>query len=177
MDGLPIATLAIPNLEVLSIYRTLLRTWCESGVGGQRNRQELCAAVLAGDAETVQRHVQTWLASSASFYDTARPPERFYHGFVLGLLVDLSQTHQVQSNRESGAGRCDVLVLPRRPGAPGVALELKVRREQSIEAALAAAHAQLRERDYAAALRQAGAHPVRHLALVFDGKTVHVSAG
>ena len=136
-------------------------------------------AQAPGDAETVERHVQAWLMASVSFHDTARPPEKFYHGFVLGLLVDLSQTHDVRSNRESGAGRCDVLVLPRRPGLPGVALELKVRdtrHHQSVDSALHEAHTQLRERDYAAALREAGAAPLYQVALVFDGKTVHVTS-
>ena len=98
---------------------------------------------------------------------------------MLGLLVDLSASHQVSSNRESGYGRCDVLLIPRKPGAPGVALELKVRdarRGQTVPQALEAAHAQLAGRDYDAALREAGAAPIHRLALVFDGKEVHVSA-
>jgi hypothetical protein len=173
--------LAIPNQEVLSIYETLLRGWAEQGLGGGGKRRALSEALLRGQTEVVQSLVQGWLLSAVSFYDTAShsPPERFYHGFVLGLLVDLSGSHEVISNRESGFGRCDVLVVPRQPGRPGVALELKVRearRGQSVEQALAAAHEQLRQRDYAALLRTAGASPLHQMALVFDGKEVHVSS-
>lgn len=173
--------LAIPNQEVLSIYETLLRAWAEEGLGGGQGRKALSAALLQGRAEEVQTLVQGWLLSAVSFYDTARhrPPERFYHGFVLGLLVDLSGSYVVTSNRESGLGRCDVLLTPRQPGRPGVVLELKVRDErrgQTVQEALDAAHAQLKARDYAASLRQAGAAPIHQLALVFDGKEVHVSA-
>lgn len=167
--------LAIPNLEVLSIYKNLFRGWVEQALGDTR-RQDLLRALLAGEAEACARHLQHWLLHSASLWDVAAydPPERFYHGFVLGLLVSLGTRYEVLSNRESGYGRCHVLLMPRSAGQPGVALELKVRGEgESLEHALLGALSQLRERDYAQALRTRGATPVHELAFVFDGKQVH----
>jgi len=65
-------------------------------------------------------------AARPSYFDTAAPaPERFYHGFVVGLLTGLGSRYEIRSNRESGLGRCDVMVLPRIKGDPGVVLELK----------------------------------------------------
>jgi hypothetical protein len=86
----------------------------------------------------------------------------------------------VRSNRESGAGRPDVMIRPRVPGQPGVVLELKVARagEKSLEAALEDGLAQLAANDYGAELRAAGADPVHAFAVAFDGKQVRVrSAG
>ncbi len=171
--------LAIPNQEVRTVYRSLFSAWINRGLGGEQKRETLVRALLAGDAETCERLLRHWMLSSASFYDTASldPPERFYHGFILGLLISLGERYEVLSNRESGYGRCDVMVTPRTPGLPGVVLELKARdqeRGESIEVAMERALTQLAQRDYAAALRARGADPVRSYGVVFDGKRVWV---
>ena len=177
MDEQLSCTMAVPNAEVLSIYKSLLLAWAQKGLGGDRTREDLLRALLGGDAETCERLLEDWIESSVSFYDAARPPERFYHGFVLGLLVSLGSTYEVRSNRESGYGRCDVMVTPRLAGHPGVVLELKARdgrRGETVEEALERALGQLEARDYARELRDRGAAPVYELAVVFDGKRVHV---
>src|SRR5262249_42796065 len=104
-------------------------------------------------------------------------PEQIYHVFVVGLLLGLSPRYVVRSNRESGLGRYDVMIVPRRPGQPGAVLELKVRnprRRETMKSAMAAALKQLRERNYAAELRTAGASPIHEIGVVFDGKQVRV---
>ncbi len=104
--------------------------------------------------------------------------EAVYRAFVIGLLLHLAPTHRVVSNREAGYGRADVLVSPRDPGA-GVVLELKVIDEEDAETpetALQAALSQLRDRDYAAELRAAGADPIHQLGAVFDGTRCWVDA-
>jgi hypothetical protein len=118
------------------------------------------------------------LLVNASFFDTALPePERFYHGLVVGMLAWLGPRHEVRSNRESGFGRCDVMVLPRMAGEPGVVLELKrvdTEARETAEKAFAAAFKQIRARDYAAELRARGASPIHVMAAVFEGKRVLV---
>jgi hypothetical protein len=171
-----LATLAIPNKEVLSIYETMFRTWLDKSLGSDRRREELLRALLRGDAETCQRHLQHWLVQSASSWDTAAydPPERFYHGFVLGVLVGLGSRYEVLSNRESGLGRCDVMIAPTTAGQPGVVLEFKVReKDETVEQALLRAEQQIRERRYAQGLRGRGAEPVHEMAFVFDGREIH----
>lgn len=174
------ATLAIPNEEVSYIYRNIFHAWIEKALGGDRRRDEFLRALLAGECELLEEHLEHWLLHSASYQDTAQgTPERFYHGLVLGLLVSLSSRYEVRSNLESGRGRCDILLLPRSPGQPGVALELKtpnVRRRETASQALKAALMQLEEKDYAAALRARGAEPIHELAVVFSGKRVTVKA-
>jgi hypothetical protein len=170
------------NLSMLrTIYESLFLAWTDEGLGGDQKRHELVRALLGGDVETCERLLEHWLLASASLHDTARfaPPERFYHGFVLGLLVSLGERYDVVSNQESGYGRCDVLITPRVAGQPGVALELKVRDErrgETVEQALERALEQLAARDHAASLRTRGASPVHEVAVVFDGKRVFARA-
>ncbi|WP_437757248.1 AAA family ATPase [Sorangium sp. So ce1389] len=169
--------LAIPNREVHEVYTSTFRQWLEERLarhGGGVER--LRAALLRGDAEGLERQLQVFVTDLLSFHDPGTiEPERVYHAFILGLLGALEPDHQVRSNRESGRGRPDVLIRPVQPGQPGVVLELKVAGpgrtpEQALEEGLE----QIRDRDYAAELRAAGAAPVHAFAVAFDGKQVRV---
>jgi hypothetical protein len=115
-----------------------------------------------------------------SYHDIGGPdPERFYHGLVIGLLAALEPDYEVRSNRESGNGRPDVLIRPRRAGKPGVVLELKAARkgERTMKQALNEGLRQLQENDYAAELRAAGVEKIHRMAIAFDGKKVLVESG
>jgi len=168
--------LSIPNQEVRTVYETAFCNWLEAGLHGGRRVRALSNALLAGDTDTFEALLQELLVTSLSYHDTARPAgERVFHSFIVGLLVWLQDEYDVRSNRESGYGRADVLVLPRQAGRPGVALELKsvdTPRGETPEAALESALRQLADRDYAAEVRAAGADPVHEVAAVFDGKRV-----
>jgi hypothetical protein len=173
-------TLRIPNREVLSIYRetflTLVTASPSKGV-----RSPLAEAMLAGDASRFARLLTDSLTAALSYHDvallpTGRPVEAVYQAFIVGLLLHLQDTHRVVSNREAGAGRADVLVIPKSPG-PGVVLELKTidkRFGETGESCMQRALEQLRTRDYAAELRAAGATEVHELAVVFDSKVCDV---
>jgi hypothetical protein len=182
--------LSFPNKEVSTVYRRLFIEWLERGLGGENRQRAFCRALLAGDAAAVEEHLGTLLERTLSYHDTAmsplgpprgtkgRAPEVVYQAFVAGLLVALESTHHVRSNRETGLGRCDVLITPRRAGEPGVALELKVlKASETMDDALAAALEQVRAKKYAVELRAAGAQPVVEMAVVFDRKSVRVGRG
>ena len=175
---LPIWQLRIPNREVRSEYGSVFSSVLNRSLGDDSQVRKLGRALLAGDSETFERDLGDVLKQTVSYHDLGgRQPERVYQAFVLGLLVHLNATHAVTSNRESGYGRCDVLVCPRQAGQPGVVLELKVldpRKSEAMDQALDSALAQIRDRDYAAGLRARGAAPVREMAAVFDGKRVVV---
>ncbi|HSN96862.1 MAG TPA: AAA family ATPase [Candidatus Nanopelagicales bacterium] len=172
------AQLAVPNVEVMQAYRDVFQLWMERGLAARSRIEALVRALLRGDAEEMEELLEQLLLTTMSFQDPAgREPEKLYHGFILGLLVQLEGRHEVRSNRESGLGRADVLVRPKAAGQPGVVLELKVprkRRGETPEAALAAAARQVRDRRYAEELRAAGAAPVHEMVAVFDGKRVWV---
>jgi hypothetical protein len=175
------ARLAVPNTEVKIALRQMTRSWMETQVGGTNELEALLAALLRGDGPVVERHLSRMAKVNVSYFDTAGPePERFYHGLVVGLLAGLGSGYEVRSNRESGFGRCDVMVLPRAAGQPGVVIELKrVETEvgETPDRALTAALAQIDERDYAAELRARGAAPIHRVAAVFDGKRAYVRVG
>ena len=112
-----------------------------------------------------------------SYQDGAsKRPEHFYHGFVLGLLSTLEPAYRVRSNRESGDGRPDVLVIPADKGKAGVVLELKVARpkRKTLDQALDEGEAQIKEKKYGAELEAQGVGSLIALVVAFDGKTVRV---
>ncbi len=171
-------TLAIPNREIQSVYDTLLGRWMQSSVGGSLEVERMLRAMLSGDVERFEDDLGTLVRQALSYHDTGgKDPERVYHAFTLGMLVQFRASHRVESNPESGLGRADVLVLPRKPGKPGVVLEFKrVREHETPDTALASALEQIEARGYAARLVDAGASPIRRYAIVFDGKRVRVRA-
>jgi hypothetical protein len=175
----PLYLLSIPNREVREVYAGTFRSFLRERLGGlESDLDRLTKALLAGDAEALEEMLQTFTASLLSYHDTARRPEQVYHAFVMGLLATLEPAYEVRSNRESGHGRPDVTIRPRRAGGPGVVLELKVARrgKKTPEQALAEGLAQIREGGYTAELEAAGIAPVHALAVAFDGKRVRVRA-
>ena len=170
--------LTIPNREVRLVYRGAFREWLESALASRGGRLDrLIRALLDGDAEGLEEELQRFADNLLSYHDTGRVrAEEVYQGFVIGLLAAMEPRHRVRSNRESGRGRPDVLITPFRPGLPGVVLELKAARpgKKTPEQALAEGLAQIRESDYTAELRAAGATPVHAFAVAFDGKQVRV---
>ena len=178
VEGQRWATLSVPNAEVGLALRGMTQAWLAAQLGGSGQLKSLLDALLRGDAPVVERHLAHLMKVNLSYFDTAAPePERFYHGLVVGLLAGLAPRYEVRSNRESGFGRCDVMILPRAAGQPGVVLELKLvdtEAGETREKAFTAALRQIRERDYAAELRERGATPIHQMAAVFEGKRVFV---
>ncbi len=170
--------LSIPNREVKEVYRGTFDKWLSASLERQGGDLEiLLPALLKGDAKRVEKQLQRLAAATFSYHDISSPePEKFYHGFVLGLLAALEPHYRVRSNRESGDGRPDVLVLPADKGKPGVVLELKAADpgEHSLDQMLDEGEAQLRGKNYVSELLAAGVSAVVALVLAFDGKTVRV---
>ena len=165
--------LRIPNREVAAIFRDTFQRFLTQAATGPSAVPALVRALLSGDGQTFERLLGGIIVSAMSYHDFGRRPvEAVYQAFIVGLLVHLDASHRVTSNREAGYGRADVLVIPRRPG-PGAVLELKsldADYGDTVEGTLADAVAQLRDRDYAAEVRAAGATEVHQYAVVFDGK-------
>lgn len=171
--------LSIPNAEVEHVYRTTFQSWIKQGLKAQGGALDvLLDALLAGNVPQFEAQLQAFAMYCVSFHDlNARDPERFYQGLMIGLLAALEPAYEVRSNRESGQGRPDVLIRPRRPGKPGVVLELKAaQNKKSLKQALAEGQTQLQASDYLAELRAAGIEKIHAMVIAFDGKKVKVEA-
>ena len=115
----------IPNIEIRSLYRKIIEQWLGSGKDVEWYNQFL-EFLLHGEVEKFSESLEQVLIQTISVHDTAKQPEAFFHGFMLGLTASLSKNdHEIKSNRESGYGRYDIAILPKDISKPAIVLELK----------------------------------------------------
>lgn len=171
--------LALTNKEIRIMFENMIRDWFPE-YGGNYN--EFLKALLEGDTEAMNEYMNRMAFEMFSFFDTGKgEPERFYHGFVLGMMVGLEDCYQVKSNRESGFGRYDIMLVPKKEKLDAVIIEFKVRRpgrEPILEDTVRAALGQIEEKGYAGELLAMGVPKgrIRKYGFAFDGKEVLVGA-
>ncbi len=178
--------LVLTNREIRYVFSRMIRGWF-AGCSGYYNDFE--KALLAGSVREMNIYMNKISFYTFSSFDAgkrpseAAEPERFYHGFVLGLLVDLQKRYEITSNRESGYGRYDVMLCPLDRDSDGIILEFKVTDPGSGEGSLAdtadAAVRQIIDKGYAAALESRGADrgSIRIYGFAFSGKEVLIDGG
>ena len=173
--------LAVTNREVRIMFGGMVKSWFKKT---NADYNDFIKAMLIKDVDAMNEYMNQMSLELFSSFDTGKraskkaQPERFYHGFVLGLMVDLQREYIVTSNRESGFGRYDVIIEPKHPEKnPAMILEFKVfntKREASLEETAKAALAQIEEKQYDAALLAKGipADRIYKYGFAFEGKTV-----
>lgn len=172
--------LKITNLETLGMFSEMFVGWFQNT---RSNYNAFIKAMLCGNIKEMNAYMnEVALATFSSFDTGSHPsgrtqPERFYHGFVLGLLVELRNQYEVRSNRESGYGRYDVMLIPRQKNQLAFVLEFKVydaQEELKLEDTVQSALVQIEEKHYDTELIERGSlkSKIRHYGFAFEGKKV-----
>ena len=172
--------LTLTNYEVMCMFEKMVRSWF-TGVKADYN--DFIKALLLGDKKAMNAYMNRVALNIFSYFDTGKnpsveEPERFYHGFVLGLMVDLQNRYVITSNRESGFGRYDVMLEPKNPAEDdAIILEFKVHDtddEDTLKETVQEALAQIERKQYAAQLTARGISQehIRSYGFAFQGKRV-----
>lgn len=171
--------LAITNLETISMFSNMFKGWFATA---SANYNEFIKAMLGGNVKAMNLYMNDIALATFSSFDVGKhfsqrsQPERFYHGFVLGLLVEVRDLYEIRSNRESGYGRYDVMLIPKTKENDGIILEFKVKEseEKTLEETVQTALAQIEAKKYDTELLQLGVSKehIRHYGFAFEGKKV-----
>ena len=174
--------LALTNFEIKLMFEDMILHWFSPA---KNETNEFIKALICGDIESMNEYMNKVALKTISYFDTGNvpsdeEPERFFHGFVLGLMVDQSENYIITSNRESGFGRYDIMLEPKDKQTqkyPGIVIEFKVinpRKENSLEETVEAALKQIEEKNYDAELINRGVKEenIHHYGFAFKSKEV-----
>ena len=174
--------LAITNREILFMFRKMILRWFTPA---KRETNEFIKALINGDVESMNAYMNKVTLKTISYFDSGNSPsdeepERFFHGLVLGLMVDQTENYIITSNRESGYGRYDIMLEPidkSNEKQPGIVIEFKVinpKKEKTLEETVEAALKQIEDKGYDAELVKRGVKKenIHHYGFAFKGKNV-----
>ena len=176
-------TLALTNFEIQLMFENMILRWFSPA---KHETNEFIRALISGDIESMNEYMNDVALNTFSSFDSGKhnserkAPENFFHGFVLGLMVDQTENYIITSNRESGYGRYDIMLEPidkTNEKYPGIVIEFKVinpRKENTLEETVAAALKQIEEKNYDAELVKRGVKEenIHHYGFAFKGKEV-----
>lgn len=176
--------LKITNYEVKLMFEDMVESWFPEESSSYENFKQ---ALLLGDLDYMNQYMNQVALQTFSSFDVGKKPsehtepERFYHGFVLGLVVDLADKYKITSNKESGFGRYDVMMEPLAENLDGIIMEFKVRnpaKEKDLEVSVQNALCQIREKKYDTELEARGIslERIRHYGFAFEGKKVLIGS-
>ena len=171
--------LYLTNGEVKLMFQNMVSSWFRSR---QYEYNSFIKALLKGDKKAMNAYMNKIALETISYFDSGRrpseaEPERFYHGFVLGLMVDLRDRYVITSNRESGFGRYDIMLMPKGEKDDAIMIEFKVydaEDEKDLQETVKRALEQIEEQKYEEVLISQGipAERIRKYGFAFEGKKV-----
>ncbi len=164
----------IPNLEVKEMYENTIITVLRDSF--KSNISELIYAVITGDVIKFENIFRNLIINIMSFYDTKEDiAEQSYHSFLLGVLASLQETYIIDSNRESGYGRYDIMLNPRNKNDNGIIIELKLADDnKNLEEVCLNALKQIKDKEYYQTLNNQGVNHILKYGIAFRGKEVKI---
>ncbi|AWI05760.1 AAA family ATPase [Clostridium drakei] len=176
-DGRLVCELAIPNIEVKYLYNEIIMSWFRESINNDEFNFML-NSLINGDIKTFGKILKKFVLSSVSYFDiSGQESEKVYHAFVLGMLIALSEDYEVKSNRESGYGRYDVMIIQKDKNKIGIIMEFKkVDRddEEDLKKAAEEGLKQIRKRKYKQELIAREIKNIIEIGVAFEGKDVMV---
>ena len=167
--------LKITNKETRAMFVGMFKNWF---LQKDSSYSQFMQALLLGDTEAMNYFMNRLCLATFSYFDVGQDePEKFYHGFVLGLMAEQMENYTLKSNRESGFGRYDVMLIPKKENLPAIIMEFKSKSRmytETLEEALQKALQQIEEKNYDAELLALGIPKdhIRHYGFAFEGKKV-----
>ena len=174
--------LELTNYEVRDCFNLLVRRWFENA---GKNYNYFIKALVDGNTADMNDTLSEICESMISSFDGSGKdaPENFYHGLVIGLLVELRDSYEIRSNRESGLGRYDVMLRPKEKDRNAIIIEFKSKRKseknKTLEELADIALKQIEDKKYETELLEAGFRQdkIRKYAFAFEGKELLVKEG
>ena len=171
--------LSITNIDVGAAFEEVLDNWF---VEKKYDYEGFCKSLVRDELEDMEDYLIDVFTNMVSFMDVAKgkeleESEKFYHGLVLGMIVTMERDYVITSNRESGRGRYDIMMRPKKDNLDGIIIEFKVfnaRHEKTLEESANKGLKQIRDKNYAAELIASGVKEenIRKYCMAFDGKEV-----
>jgi hypothetical protein len=168
--------LTIPNKEVRATYKAIVESYFSSKIEN-KHLEIMLKALIDGDVKLFEKFLRKVILAVSSYHDFSGEPEKVYHALVTGMLTWISNTHEIKSNRESGYGRYDIMIIPKDLAKTGYVIEFKTvdtDENETVESAVKAALKQIEEKKYETELQERGVKNIKKLAVVFKGKDVTV---
>ena len=163
----------IPNYEIKELFKGIVRDWFKNKVIGN-DLTSILKDLIELNLKEYEKKFKVLVNEMFSYMDVGEnTAENFYHAFVLGMLVGLRDSYYVNSNRESGMGRYDIMLEPQDKSKNSFVIEFKVAndmKENTIEDVIESAKKQIEERDYESNLRERGFENITKMVFAFRGK-------
>jgi hypothetical protein len=170
-------SLSIPNREVRSLYKSIIENWFLDTIN-KNNYDIMIKSLITGDIKIFGKLLKQFVLKSISYFDVGGyEGEKVYHAFVLGMLISLNDTHEVLSNRESGYGRYDVMIIPKDISKLGIVIEFKKLDpddEETLEETAEVALKQIKDKKYSNTLKDKGLKNIKEIGIVFKGKELYI---
>ena len=167
----------IPNYEIKELFKGIVRDWFRNKVIGN-DLTSILKDLIELNLKEYEKKFKALVNEMFSYMDVGKnTAENFYHAFVLGMLVGLKDTYYVNSNRESGFGRYDIMLEPKVKNGNCFIMEFKVMEnmeEKTIEDTLENAKKQIEDRGYESNLRERGFTNIIKMVYAFNGKDVEM---